>query len=44
MREAAFKGEFEVASCFQSEQDIVDMTEPFSTEFRESYRKGFTLY
>ena len=44
LREAAFKGEFEVASCFQSQQDIVDMTEPFSMEFRESYKKGFTLY
>lgn len=44
LREAAFKGEFEVASCFQSQQDIVDMTSPFSVEFRESYRKAFTLY
>ena len=44
LREAAFKGEFEVASCFQSQQDIVDMTSPFSAEFRESYKKGFTLY
>lgn len=44
VRENAFSGDCEVSKLFNANQDIQNMTKPFSQEFRESYRKAYNLY
>mmetsp|Transcript_5389 Transcript_5389/g.8334 ORF Transcript_5389/g.8334 Transcript_5389/m.8334 type:complete len:97 (-) Transcript_5389:140-430(-) len=44
LREAAFNGQIEVSSIFESNIDIIQMRKPFGKQFMKAYQTAFNLY